>query len=129
MAHDDPIPELKRQLAQRVVERLSGWSQVYAASFLGTDQPRMSDLRRGRLERFSLEQLIRFVSRVEGTVRIDVEWSTRRAWLFAPVRIREQERKLWQSCHSLADPCSDDEPMAGLHIVPRRTPLLLPAPA
>lgn len=86
MEHEDPIPQLKQQLAELVVERLHGWSQIYAANFLGTDQPRISDLRRGRLNRFSLEQLIRFVSRAEGTVRIGVEWSTRRGSLFAPVR-------------------------------------------
>lgn len=86
MEHEDPIPRLKQQLAQLVVERLRGWSQVYAASFLGTNQPRISDLRRGRLERFSLEQLIRFAARVDGTVRIDVEWDRRRASLFAAVR-------------------------------------------
>jgi len=83
---EDPIPELKRQLAQLIVARVDGWSQVNAASLLGTDQPRVSDLRRGRLERFSLEQLLRFVSRVDGTARITVEWSTGRAYLFAPVR-------------------------------------------
>ncbi|HEY2852712.1 MAG TPA: XRE family transcriptional regulator [Gemmatimonadaceae bacterium] len=83
---EDPIPELKRQLAQLVVARLDGRSQVYAADLLGTDQPRVSDLRRGRLERFSLEQLLRFIARIDGTARITVEWSTRRAWLFAPVR-------------------------------------------
>ena len=88
MAHqdEDPIPELKRQLAQLVVERLERWNQVYAADFIGTDQPRMSDLRRGRLERFSLERLVRFVTRVDGTVRITVEWSTRREAFFGPAR-------------------------------------------
>jgi predicted XRE-type DNA-binding protein len=83
---DDPIPALKRQLAQLVVERIRGWSQIYAAELLGTDQPRLSDLRRGRLDRFSLEQLIRFVSRVDGEVEITVEWQQRRAFLFATPR-------------------------------------------
>jgi predicted XRE-type DNA-binding protein len=82
---EDPIPPLKRQLAQLVVERIDGWSQIYAAELLGTDQPRLSDLRRGRLDRFSLEQLIRFVSRVYGQVEIRVEWQRRHAFLFAPV--------------------------------------------
>ena len=86
--NEDPIPALKRQLAQLVVERLDGWNQVYAADFIGTDQPRMSDLRQGRLDRFSLEQLVRFATRVDGTVRVTVEWSTRRAAFLAP----EQKR-------------------------------------
>jgi predicted XRE-type DNA-binding protein len=79
---DDPIPALKRQLAELLVERLEGWSQTYAAHLLGIDQPRLSNLRRGRLERFSLEQLIRFVVRVEGTVELQVKWTNRRAYLF-----------------------------------------------
>jgi len=91
MRTDDPIPELKRQLAQLIVERLDGWSQTYAAGFLGTDQPRLSNLRRGRLERFSLEQLVRFVGRVDGEVELRVTWSTRRAYLFN--RPREDVRR------------------------------------
>jgi predicted XRE-type DNA-binding protein len=88
MKHDDPIPALKRQIARLIVGRIQGWSQHYAADLLGTDQPRLSDLRRGRLERFSLEQLIRFVSRVEGHLEISVEWRRRHAFLFASVRKR-----------------------------------------
>ena len=80
---EDPIPALKRQLAQLIVARMNGWSQVNAAHLLGTDQPRVSDLRRGRLERFSLEQLLRFIARIDGTARITIEWSTSRAGRFA----------------------------------------------
>jgi predicted XRE-type DNA-binding protein len=83
---EDPIPALKRHLAHLVVERIHGWSQIYAALLLGTDQPRLSDLCRGRLDRFSLEQLIRFVSRVDGQVEIRVEWQRRHAFLIAPVQ-------------------------------------------
>jgi predicted XRE-type DNA-binding protein len=82
MKTEDPIPALKRQLAQLIVERVDGWSQTYAADLLGTDQPRVSDLRHGRLERFSLEQLVRFVSRIEGAIELRVTWSARRASLF-----------------------------------------------
>ena len=77
MKNEDPIPALKRQLAALVVARVRGWSQAHAAYFLGTDQARVSDLRRGRLDRVSLEQLIRFVARVDGDVAIRVEWSAR----------------------------------------------------
>ena len=75
----DPIPELKAQLAREIVEMMDGWSQENAAEILRTDQPRMSDLRNGRLGRFSLEQLIRFVSRARGVVTIDVT-QPRRRW-------------------------------------------------
>ena len=56
---------------------------TYAADLLRTDRARVSNLRRGRLDRFSLEQLIRFAIRVEGTVELRVEWTKRRAYLFA----------------------------------------------
>ena len=88
MSAHDPIPALKRQLAELLVERVEGWSQTDAAHLLGTDQPRLSDLRAGRLERFSLEQLIRFVVRAEGTVEIHVKWTNRHAHLFAKSRWR-----------------------------------------
>jgi hypothetical protein len=39
-----------------------------------------------RRARGSLEHVLRFVARIDGTVRIAIEWSTRRARLFAPVR-------------------------------------------
>jgi predicted XRE-type DNA-binding protein len=83
---DDPIPELKRRLARVVIERIEGWNQGDAAYWLGTDRPRVSDLRAGRLGRFSLEQLIRFASRVYGRVEIRVEWQRRHSFLFSPPR-------------------------------------------
>jgi predicted XRE-type DNA-binding protein len=86
MRTPDPIPALKKQLAQEIVDRLDGWDQVYAADFLGTDQPRMSDLRSGRLDRFSLEKLIRFITRDHGTVTLRVTWKSR--WH----RLRDQRR-------------------------------------
>jgi predicted XRE-type DNA-binding protein len=70
----DPIPALKQQLAEALVERLEGWTQPMAAELLGTDQPRLSDLRRGKLQRLSLEQLVRFASRLRATVSIDITW-------------------------------------------------------
>jgi predicted XRE-type DNA-binding protein len=73
----DPIPALKQQLARELVARLDGWRQDYAASFLGTDAARVSNLRNGRLQAFSLERLIRFVERDHGTVTLHVTWKSR----------------------------------------------------
>jgi predicted XRE-type DNA-binding protein len=73
----DPIPPLKEQLARELVARVDGWTQEYAAAFIGTDQPRMSDLRKGRLDRFSLEKLIRLVTQDHGTVTLQVTWTSR----------------------------------------------------
>ena len=76
MTKPDPIPILKQQIAASVVERLDGWTQPMAAELLRTDQPRVSDLRRGNLERLSLAQLVRFATRLRGTVSIDISWQS-----------------------------------------------------
>ncbi len=71
MDENDPIPVLKQQLRDELIGLIGTWEQSVAARAIGTDQPRMSDLQRNRLERFSLETLIRFLTRVE--CRIDVK--------------------------------------------------------
>jgi predicted XRE-type DNA-binding protein len=88
----DPIPQLKEQLARELVARVDGWTLEYAASFLGTDAPRMSNLRRGRLERFSLEQLIRLINWDHGTVGLQVTWSSRWRKLRGQRDQRNQQR-------------------------------------
>jgi len=50
----DPIHALKTEVARAVADALAHWSQENAAALLQTDQPRLSDLRKGRLGRFSL---------------------------------------------------------------------------
>jgi predicted XRE-type DNA-binding protein len=80
----DPIPPLKQQLARELVVRLDGWRQDYAASFLGTDPARVSNLRNGQLTCFSLERLIRFITQDHGTVTLNVTWTSRRQ------KLREQ---------------------------------------
>ena len=83
----DPIPPLKGAVARAVVAALDGWSQGCAAELLSTDQPRISDLRNDRLQRFSLEQLIRFASRIGGDVNVTVTWTDRKRILrLAPTR-------------------------------------------
>ena len=81
MLPPDPIPPLKDKMARLVVDRLDGWSQEMAASLIETDQPRMSDLRKRRLARFALEQLIRFASRLGADVDVTVTWTVRRRWI------------------------------------------------
>ena len=76
MAWRDPIPELKRQLAAELVRVIDGWTTWDVASMIHTDPPRISDLRHGRLERFSLESIVRFLTRMKQRVRFTVqpEW-------------------------------------------------------
>ena len=73
MLRQDPIPALKRQLATALVEALRGWTGLEALDTIGLCPPRLSDLRRGRLHRFSAEQLIRLLSRLSYRVTLDVK--------------------------------------------------------
>lgn len=68
----DPIPALKRQLAGEIRALLADHHQFVAAMILGVDQPRMSDIQRGRLERFSLEKLIRLLAHINCRVAISI---------------------------------------------------------
>jgi predicted XRE-type DNA-binding protein len=51
---------------------LDGWNADEVAAFLGTDQPRISDIRRGKLERFSLVTLIRYLTRLRCRVELQI---------------------------------------------------------
>lgn len=72
-----PDPEehlLKARLARlinRTVEE-KGWTQRHTAGVLGITQPKVSDLRRGRLKNFSVERLLGFLARLEHRVAITV---------------------------------------------------------
>jgi predicted XRE-type DNA-binding protein len=88
MAWRDPIPELKRQLAAELVRVIDGWTTWDVASMIHTDPPRISDLRHGRLERFSLESIVRFLTRMKQRVRITVQPE----WL-AKVEDRQREHR------------------------------------
>jgi hypothetical protein len=68
----DPIPELKRDAAAALVELLEGWNAYDVAVIMGTDEPRVSDIRRGKLQRFSLEMLIRYLTRLRRRVTLQI---------------------------------------------------------
>jgi predicted XRE-type DNA-binding protein len=68
----DPIPELKEHLASEILALVGHINQHVAARILGIDQPRMSDLMYGRLERFSASKLIRILGHVDRRVDITV---------------------------------------------------------
>ena len=65
-------PALKRQLGAELRDRLDGWRAADIAGLMGTDQPRISELRRGILHRFSLETLIRYATRLRLDVTLSV---------------------------------------------------------
>ena len=65
---------MKRAVAEAIVAKMDGWSQVNAAALLHTNQPRVSNLRKGKLERFSLEQLIRMATHVHGYAYVEIRF-------------------------------------------------------
>ena len=71
---DDPIRALRAQLAREIVRALGGsFAQHFISARYGIPQPRMSELCRGKVDRCSIEWLIRRVHRMGGTVRLAVD--------------------------------------------------------
>lgn len=62
--------ELARVIRRTIRDR--GLTQVQAAEILGTSQPDVSDLARGRLSRFSMDRLERYLNALDMEVRIQV---------------------------------------------------------
>ncbi|WP_280505831.1 helix-turn-helix domain-containing protein [Nocardia farcinica] len=61
-------------LMHAIGERIDefGWSQRVAANNLGVTQPRISDLKNGKLSRFSVDVLVNLATRVGLTVQVNV---------------------------------------------------------
>ena len=62
--------ELMASLRQTLAER--GWTQTQAAEVLGIGQPRVSDLIRGKHDKFSLDMLVRLAARAGRQVELSV---------------------------------------------------------
>ena len=63
--------ELMQQIAAIVSE--SGWTQVEAAKQCGVTQPRINDLLRGRVSRFSLDSLVNIATAIGRRVHVELE--------------------------------------------------------
>ena len=59
----DPIPALKQQACAHLADVMRYGNGDDLGALLGTDRFRIADLRHGRLARFSLETLLRFLAR------------------------------------------------------------------
>jgi predicted XRE-type DNA-binding protein len=68
----DPVPPLKRELAAELVRIIAGWNRANVAVLMHTDPARVSDLRHGRLDRFSVESLVRFLARMRHHVQVTI---------------------------------------------------------
>jgi predicted XRE-type DNA-binding protein len=58
--------KLRAKLANEIIEQMHGrkLTQAKAAELIGVTQPRISDLRRGRLNLFSLDALVDMADRI-----------------------------------------------------------------
>lgn len=63
--------ELMRQIAAIVKD--SGWTQAEAARRCGVTQPRMNDLLRGRVSRFSLDALVNIATAIGRRVHFELQ--------------------------------------------------------
>ena len=63
--------ELMQQIAAIIKE--SGWTQAEAASHCGVTQPRINDLLRGRVSRFSLDALVNIATAMGRRVHVELD--------------------------------------------------------
>jgi predicted XRE-type DNA-binding protein len=67
--------ELRYELMERIsgIVKREGWTQAEAANRCGVSQPRINDLLRGRIARFSLDALVNIASALGRKVRLRLE--------------------------------------------------------
>jgi predicted XRE-type DNA-binding protein len=63
--------DLMRQIAELI--EAEGWKQVEAAERCGVTQPRINDLLRGRVSRFSLDALVNIATALGRRVTVELE--------------------------------------------------------
>jgi predicted XRE-type DNA-binding protein len=68
--------ELMRQISAVIEE--NGWTQMEAGAKCGVTQPRINDLLRGRISRFSLDALVNMAAALGRPVSIELQHPERR---------------------------------------------------
>ena len=73
--------QLRSDLMIQLSKRLAALrvTQAHAARLLGVSQPRVSDLMRGRIDRFSIDMLIKLLGKVGVEVRVTTRTKSRAA--------------------------------------------------
>jgi predicted XRE-type DNA-binding protein len=77
--HPSPASaDLRAALIRAIRHQIDGvgWSQSIAAQNLGLIQPRVSDLYRGKISKFSLDALVGIASKLGIHVRVEVDADT-----------------------------------------------------
>ncbi|MDH4084953.1 MAG: XRE family transcriptional regulator [Nitrospira sp.] len=62
---------LMRQITEVIEE--NGWTQIDAGAKCGVTQPRINDLLRGRISRFSLDALVNMAAALGRPVRVELQ--------------------------------------------------------
>ena len=76
---DTPLEAANLRLRSELMDKITaiveenGWTQAAAASHCGVTQPRINDLLRGRISRFSLDALVNIASALGRRVHIELE--------------------------------------------------------
>ena len=79
MGMDNPEERLLKSNLARMVNRTlkqRGWTQKHTAEVLGITQPKVSDMKRGLLDHFSVERLLNFLAKLDHRVTISVRDNT-----------------------------------------------------
>ncbi len=87
--------ELMRKIAAIVEE--NGWTQIEAAVHCGVTQPRMNDLLRGKVSRFSLDALFNIAAAMGRRVAVEIEESPGRR-----VAHRRKSRAMFRSRNAVS---------------------------
>ena len=76
---DTPEEAANLQLRSELMDQITaiieanGWTQVEAALHCGVTQPRINDLLRGRISRFSIDALVNIAAALGRRVRVELE--------------------------------------------------------
>ena len=73
-AEDAENLRVRAQLMDKIIAVIGakGWTQVEAARQCGITQPRMNDLMRGRISRFSLDALVNIAASLGYRLKVDL---------------------------------------------------------
>jgi len=69
---------VRSQLLRAITHAVKGWelSQTEAAKRLGVTQPRLNDLLKGKIDKFSLDALVNLLSGADLTIEVEVKVRT-----------------------------------------------------
>ncbi len=76
---DTPEEAVNLRVRSELIDKItavieeSGWTQVDAAKHCGVTQPRINDLLRGRISRFSLDALVNIAAALGRRVHVELE--------------------------------------------------------